>query len=84
MVRTTATINAQVKRRPESWNYIYVFLGFTLAIEGDVIQMLQMDRTWSLVPYAALASATVYLFLNNGWFQNKLTGMKSLYEEKWR
>ena len=35
MVKVTAKARAQVQRGPESWNYIYVFLGFMLAIEGD-------------------------------------------------
>jgi hypothetical protein len=33
----TMRANAGVVRGPESWNYIYRFLGFALAIEGTTI-----------------------------------------------
>ena len=70
-------MQAEVKRGPESWNYIYVALGFLLAIEGDLIQLMQLSRWAGLLTYGILAAITIYLFLCNGWFQNKLTGLKT-------
>ena len=84
MVRVKTTVNAQVKRGRESWNYIYVFLGFALAIEGTIIDMLHLDAASSLTLYTSVGALTWYLFFHDGWFQNKLTGWKASYEEKWR
>jgi hypothetical protein len=39
---------------------------------------------WNIVTYVILAMLTVWLFLDNGWFQNKLLGWKNKYEEKAR
>ena len=84
MVKLTAKAVAQVKRGPESWAYIYVFLGFLLTIEGNLIQMFNLAPPCAVLLYAGVALVTVYLFLFDGWFQNKLTGWKNSYENKWR
>jgi len=82
-MKTTTTVNATVKRGPESWGYIYVTLGFALAIEGTIIQMATpVGFPWNLIAYFVLAAFTFWLFIGNGWFQNKLIGMKIRYEEK--
>lgn len=82
---TKATVNTKVKRGPESWAYIYVALGFALAIGGTIIQMITpLIFPWNLIAYALFATFTVWLFINNAWFQNKLIGMKMRYEEKSR
>jgi hypothetical protein len=79
------SVTATVKRGPESWTYIYVMLGFALAIEATVITMIEpLKFPWNLVVFIALAVLTFWLFINNGWFQNKLIGMKIRYEEKGR
>jgi hypothetical protein len=83
MVKAMAAARAEVKRGSESWNYIYIFLGFALTIEGTIIQMLQLDAVSSLILYAAFGALTFYLFICDGWFQNKLAGWKNSYEERW-
>jgi hypothetical protein len=81
----TVTVNATVKRGPQSWAYIYVALGFALSIEGTIIGMVTpLLFPWNLVIYAFLGFITFWLFINNGWFQNKLLGIKNSYEEKAR
>jgi hypothetical protein len=69
-MNVTAKAQMQVRRGPESWNYIYIFLGFVLAIEGDVIQLLELEWPQGLIVYVVLAALTIYLFLENAWFQN--------------
>ena len=82
---SNVTVTATVKRGPQSWNYIYVMLGFALAIEGTVIAMITpLVFPWNIVAYAILGFVTFWLFISNAWFQNKLIGMKNRYEEKAR
>jgi hypothetical protein len=77
------TLSASVKRGPESWNYIYVMLGFMLAIGGTVISMLPFG-VWNILAYALFAAVAIRLFLFSGWFQNKLITLKMDYENKAR
>ncbi|WP_194460334.1 hypothetical protein [Bradyrhizobium sp. CCBAU 53421] len=75
--------SATVTRGPESWASIYIALGFTLSIEGTAISMVPLFP-WNLAAYAAIAAITIFLFLNSGWFQNKLLSWKGKYEQKAR
>jgi hypothetical protein len=78
-------VSMTVKRGPESWTYIYVMLGFALAIEATVITMVEPVKfPWNIAIFVVIAGMTFWLFINNGWFQNKLIGMKHRYEEKGR
>ncbi len=81
-VTTKATLGIKVKRGPESWAYIYVALGFALTIEGTIIQMTPLVFPLNLVTYFVSAAITVWLFIYNGWFQNKLIGVKNRYENR--
>jgi hypothetical protein len=82
----TDRFSATVTRGPASWAYIYVTLGFALAIEGTVVQMCTppLIFPWNLVAYGLIAAITFWLFVFNGWFQNKLIGLKSRYENQRR
>jgi type III secretory pathway component EscS len=78
-------VDAMVIRGPDSWAYIYIFLGFVLSIEGTAIGMI--DTVWwlnRLLGFGVLLVVSCWLFLFNGWFQNKLIGMKNQYESKAR
>ncbi len=78
-------VQMTVNRGPESWAYIYIFLGFTLSIEGTVISLITpLGFPWNVALYAIVAVGTVWLFLDNGWFQNKLISWKIRYEQKGR
>jgi hypothetical protein len=72
-------VEAKVRRGPESWAYIYITLGFALTIEGTVIDM-GFHYPWNLLTYLIVGVLTVWLFFFNGWFQNKLIGIKAKYE----
>ncbi len=75
--------DAKIKRGPASWAYIYVALGFALAIEGTIIQMITpLIFPWNFIIFSVLGIITFWLFINNGWFQDKLIGIKSRYEDK--
>ena len=79
------TMDATVTRGPVSWAYIYVALGFALAIEGTVIQMsTPLMFPWNVGTFACVGALAFWLFLFNGWFQNKLLGLKNKYEMKAR
>lgn len=76
---------AKVKRGQASWSFIYITLGFALSIEGSVISMYSpLHWPSNVFTYLALATVTSWLFIGNGWFQNKLIGWKNHYEEKLR
>lgn len=76
---------AGVTRGPISWAYFYVMLGFMLAIESNLVQMVTpLYFPFNIAVFLALAALTIYLFLFNGWFQNTLLGLKNWYENKVR
>lgn len=79
------SFSAKVKRGPQSWAFLYTFLGFVLTIETGVVALITPLK-WpaNLVTLLIIGAVTVYLFLDNGWFQNKLLGLKARYEEKER
>ncbi|MGH9806244.1 MAG: hypothetical protein ACRD9W_03115 [Terriglobia bacterium] len=83
MAKATDAVDGTVRRGPVSWAYIYMALGFALTIEGTVIDMAA-HYPWNLIAYAVLGVITFWLFIFNGWFQNKLIGMKSRYEDRAR
>jgi hypothetical protein len=79
----SVTVDEKVTRRPESWTFIYVVLGFALTIEGTIVQMIEPMRfPCNVVVYVGLMALTFWLFICNGPFQNKLLGMKQRYEDK--
>ena len=83
MVKLKAEVDVEVRRGSESWTYIYVTLGFMLTIEAGIVALIT-PLFWprNLIVYSALCGLTVYLWLFNGWFQNKLIGYKAQYERK--
>ena len=84
-VKATDEIKAVVQRGPESWNFIYVVLGFTLAIECTVISMFEpLKFPLNIFILAVVVILTVWVFLFSGRFQNKLLGLKNSYENKFR
>ena len=79
------TTNALVKRGSGSWTYIYTVLGFVVTIESTVIGMLTpLTFPWNLAAFLILAAGTTWWFLKSGWFQDKLIGLKTQYEDKAR
>jgi hypothetical protein len=85
MTGSKMTVEAGVKRGPESWSYIYIAGGFALTIESTVIGMMTpLTFPWNIIVFGVVASITAWLFIENGWFQNKLIGLKSRYENKVR
>jgi len=85
MPRSSLSVSASVKRGPESWTFIYVFLGFALSIEGTTIGLIApLVFPWNVVVYAIVAAVTFWLFIESGKFQDKLIGMKNRYENRAR
>src|SRR5258705_8694326 len=54
------------------WAYIYAALGFVVAIEGIIIEMMHLDFPGNLIVYIVLGLFTGWQFLFNAKFQNKL------------
>jgi hypothetical protein len=83
--KATASASAKVKRGEKSWSYLYTLLGFALTIETGIVGLVDpLKWPWNLVSLVVVGAVTIYLFLDNGWFQNKLIGIKARYEEKLR
>ena len=83
MAEATATLS--IVRGPETWNFIYICLGFALTIEGTVVAMIEpIHYPRNIVLFAVVAAATFYLFICNGTFQNKLVELKNSYEHQAR
>lgn len=75
-----------MRRGKDAWQYLYTLLGFALTIEGTVVSMIVELRCTSarLLVFGAGAAFTIWAFLDWGWFQNKLFGLKARYEDKFR
>ena len=81
----SVTVNAEVKRRPESWAYFATFLGFVVTIESTVIGMITpLIFPRNIVVFVGVAAVTIWQFIENGWLHNKLIGLKNWYEDKLR
>ena len=84
-IKMKVGIEAKTIRGVESWTFIYIALGFALSIEGTLLQMIEPLRfPYNIMAYLAVMAATFWLFILNGWFQNKLIGAKNRYESKAR
>jgi hypothetical protein len=69
-IRGEASITASpdvVRGRP-FWAIIYAALGFLLAVEGNLVQMLGAAFPCSVIIYLAVMAGTVWLF-TRPWFQ---------------
>jgi hypothetical protein len=85
MTGMKVSVDARVKRGPETWAYIYTVLGFVVAIEATVIGvMTPLEFPWNVVVFIALTTVTIWLFVENAWLQNKLVGIKMRCENKAR
>lgn len=81
----SVTVDAKVRRGPESWAYIYTVLGFTVTIESTVIGMMTpLTFPWNLAVFIGVAALTAWQFIENSWLHNKLIGLKNRYENKLR
>jgi len=60
----------------------YAALGFVVAIEGIIIEMMHLDFPGNLIVYIVLGLFTGWQFLFNAKFQNKLIEMKNNYENR--
>ena len=81
------TMEARVKRGPESWAFIYIVLGFALTVEGNLIGMVPntvLPFPSNILTYLVVMAGTAWLFVGSGWFQNRLIGLKNRYESKAR
>ena len=72
------------QRGQESWTFIYITLGFAISIEGTVISMMPLSFPWNVIIYVIVAFLTGWAWIESGWVQNKLIGLKNKYEDKLR
>lgn len=75
--------NAGVHSSQQSWDFIYIALGFAIAIEGTIIQMFDPIKfPCNIILYLLLGVITWFLFVKNLRFRTKLLAWKSAYEDK--
>ena len=85
MPKVTESVSVKVRRGETSWSYLYTFLGFALTVETGVMGLITpLVWPWNLLTLVGVAALTIYLVLDNAWFQNKLIGLKTRYEGKHR
>ena len=70
-----------VERSKDSWNYLYVMLGFALTIESSVIPMFTPVFPRNFILFVLVALITGWAFLFNERFQNWLLEVKTRYEK---
>jgi hypothetical protein len=75
------SLEGKIIRGKHSWNFIYMALGFALAIEGTVVAMIPVFP-WNIPVYVVLAFGAGRLFISSGRFQDKLLSIKRAYEDK--
>jgi uncharacterized membrane protein len=83
--QVTSSVKADLRAGsgPQSWTYIYVALGFFIAIGGTIIQMIEpLEFPWNIVAFIAIAAIAFWIFLFNALFQNRLMAWKNKYEER--
>jgi hypothetical protein len=84
-MQMSESVEAKIRRGEKSWVYIYTLLGFALTIETGVMGLIKpLQWPWNLTTLIVVAAATIWLFLDCGWFQNKLIGIKVRNEDKLR
>jgi hypothetical protein len=69
-----------VQRSKDSWNYLYVMLGFALTIESSVIPMFTTKFPRNFILFVIVALITCWAFLFNERFRNWLLEVKTSYE----
>jgi hypothetical protein len=73
---------ASVTGGQDSWNYLYVALGFALAIAGTIIQMVDfLHFPCNVLLYVVTGAGLFWLFLFSRWFRNKLIELKKQLRE---
>jgi hypothetical protein len=72
-----------VQRSQASWNYLYVILGFALAIESNIISMSTPPVVfpYNLIIFALASLVTIRAILFNELVQNWLLEVKAQYEK---
>jgi hypothetical protein len=66
-MKITDRAESGIRRDSASWTYIYVVLGFMLAIEGTIIQMIEpLHFPCNLAVYVVLGALTTWLFISSG------------------
>ena len=82
---TTASnlsVPTATSRDQNSWNYLYMALGFALTILGTIIQMLDfLHSPCNFLLYIVTGLGLFWLFLFIR-FRNKLIGWKDTYENR--
>lgn len=77
-------LEKRVKRGKESWGFIYSIYGILLAAETFIISIIPQSWVIKVVIFIATFFFSTWLCMFNPWFQNKLVGLKTEIEERWR
>jgi hypothetical protein len=74
---------AGIRRGENSWQTLYLGLGFTLTVGGTLIQFI-LPWAWNLVVYLAFIFLAYGLFIWNDWFQKWFLRLVRWTEERLR
>lgn len=78
------TLQKNVKRGKESWDFIYLVYGIILAIEFFAIGILPLSWINKIIIFIIAFLISTWLCIFNAWFQNKLIGLKIRIENTWK
>jgi hypothetical protein len=81
-IKFSDKVNADIIMGENSWQFIYITLGFAISIEGTIIQMIPLTFPFNIIIYGIVALATFLVFIFNPRFQNRLFRMKQAYESR--
>lgn len=84
VVKIKDTLEKQVKRGRESWNFIYFVFGILLTLTLFIIGIVDFPIIKKVITFFIIFIVLIWLCFLNGWFQNKLIGLKIKIEETWR
>jgi len=78
------TVEKRVKRGKESWHFFWIVFGIFLAAEIFIISILPLEWLFKILIFIGVFIVLVWICLINSWWQNKLVGLKTWMEEKWK
>jgi hypothetical protein len=75
----------KIRRGGASWAYLYVAFGFAITLEGIVFQLLTPPLKFpaNILGFVLSAGLTVYYFIFDGRFINRVFTLKQWYENRW-
>ena len=78
------SLQKRVKRGEQSWSFIWIVYAILLAVTLSIISATPFTWFWKILVLISSVFLLSWLCLLNGWFQNKIMGLKIKLEDTWR